>query len=33
MDVERTMQFILEMQAKHEAAIARHAKEMAELRA
>ena len=33
MDVEKTMQFILDMQAKHEAAIARHDEEMAELRA
>ena len=33
MDVEKTVQFILDMQAKHEAAIARHDQEMAELRA
>jgi uncharacterized membrane protein YccC len=32
MDVEKTMQFMLDMQAKHEAAIARHDEEMAELR-
>jgi uncharacterized membrane protein YccC len=33
MDVEQTMQFILDMQAKHEAAIARHDEEMSDLRA
>ncbi|MGH9446564.1 MAG: hypothetical protein ACRD3O_12665 [Terriglobia bacterium] len=33
MDVEKTVQFILEMQAKHEAAVARHDVEIAELRA
>jgi uncharacterized membrane protein YccC len=33
MDIEKTMQFILDMQAKHEASIARHGEEMAELRA
>jgi hypothetical protein len=32
MDVEKTMQFILEMQAKHEAAVLRHDEEMAEIR-
>jgi hypothetical protein len=32
MDIEKTMQFILEMQAKREAAVLRHDEEMAEIR-
>jgi hypothetical protein len=32
MDVEKTMQFMLEMQAKHETAVLRHDEEMAEIR-
>jgi hypothetical protein len=32
MDIEKTMQFILEMQGRHEVAVVRHDEEMAEIR-